>query len=214
MLELEKRVAQALLAINAVGFNVRQPLTFKSGIKSPVYVDNRRLPFFPDRWRIIIEGFQEVIQTRALQFDIIAGIAVGGIPHSATLAYQLRRPSVFIRKDAKEHGTQSKIEGGEINNKTVLLIEDMVTTGGSLLHGINALRNAGATVNTCLAITTYGFAEAYEALDKAQVTIYPLTTFGTILTIASESGKVDAADQPLIKDWLDDPYGWATRHGL
>ena len=131
--ETAAAVARALLEIDAVVFTPDAPITFKSGIKSPVYVDNRRVPFWPAQWRVVLDGFAQA--ARGLTFDVIAGIAVGGVPHSSALAYLLGAPSVFVRKEAKEHGTRSQIEGGDVSGKTVLLVEDLVTTGGSSLAG-------------------------------------------------------------------------------
>jgi orotate phosphoribosyltransferase len=205
---IQEQVARALLEIQAVVFSPRAPVTFKSGIKSPVYVDNRRLPFWPAQWQIVIEGFQQVIAAQNIAFDVIAGIAAGGIPHSAALAYTLKKPSVFVRKEAKEHGTRGQIEGGDVSRKRVLLVEDMVTTGGSSLAGVDALRTAEATVRDCLCITTYGFAEAAEAFQSANVRLYPLAPFSTIVIEASKMGLFDQGALDLVEAWMRDPFHW------
>jgi orotate phosphoribosyltransferase len=205
---IQEQVARALLEIQAVVFSPRAPVTFKSGIKSPVYVDNRRLPFWPPQWQIVIEGFQQVIAAQNIAFDVIAGIAAGGIPHSAALAYTLKKPSVFVRKEAKEHGTRGQIEGGDVSRKRVLLVEDMVTTGGSSLAGVDALRTAEATVRDCLCITTYGFAEAAEAFQSANVRLYPLAPFSTIVIEASKMGLFDQGALDLVEAWMRDPFHW------
>jgi orotate phosphoribosyltransferase len=205
---IQEQVARALLEIQAVVFSPRAPVTFKSGIKSPVYVDNRRLPFWPAQWQIVIEGFQQVIAAQNIAFDVIAGIAAGGIPHSAALAYTLKKPSVFVRKEAKEHGTHGQIEGGDVSRKRVLLVEDMVTTGGSSLAGVDALRTAEATVRDCLCITTYGFAEAAEAFQSANVRLHPLTPFSTIVIEASKMGLFDQGALDLVEAWMRDPFHW------
>lgn len=206
---MEREVARALLEIGAVGFNPQQPITFKSGIRSPVYVDNRRLPFHPAQWRIVIDGFARLIEHEKLDFDVIAGIEAAGIPHSAALAYTLGKPSIFVRKQAKEHGTRSRIEGGDVAGLRVLLVEDLVTTGGSSLAGVAALREAGAICDDCLAIISYGFEEARLAFRDAGVRLHTLTAFDQILHEAGS--RVDAA---VVLDWLRDPRGWAERNGL
>ena len=208
-MSIESEVARALLEIGAVGFNPKQPITFKSGIESPVYVDNRRLPFHPAHWRIVIEGFRALIERDHIRFDVVAGIEAAGIPHSAALAYSSSIPSVFVRKQAKEHGTRSRIEGGDVANLRTLLVEDLVTTGGSSLSGVAAMREAGAVVEDCFAIISYGFAEARSAFDEAGVRLHTLTSFDDILKAAG-----DTIDQVTIQDWLRDPHGWAGRHGL
>lgn len=207
---VSQAVAHALLSIGAVRFLPRQPVTFKSGIISPVYVDNRSLPFHPSAWRVVLEGFQTRIQELDLQFEIIAGIEAAGIPHSAALAYLLQKPSVFVRKETKEHGLKKRVEGGDVNGKTVLLIEDLVTTGGSSLSGVDGLREVGATVNHCMAIVEYGFAQAAIAMQSAAVQLHTLTTFTEILAQAA----LDPSDQALVQDWFTDPQGWALRQGL
>lgn len=209
---LGAEVARALLDCQAVVFTPRAPITFKSGIVSPVYVDNRRLPFWPAQWRVVIEGFRRAIVEDALAFDTIAGIEAAGIPHSAALAYTLEMPSVFVRKQAKEHGTRSRIEGGEVSGRRVLLIEDLVTTGSSSLAGVEALREAGATVEHCLCITTYGFPEAGRAFEQAGVRLHPLAPFGTIVLEASRRGLFGAGERAILEAWLRDPHGWAGAH--
>jgi orotate phosphoribosyltransferase len=209
--KLQTDVARALLAIDAIGFTPDDPITFKSGILSPVYVDNRKLPFWPDQWRTVIEAFRDSIALHGLATDVIAGIAAAGIPHSAALAYVLGQPSVFVRKEAKEHGTRSRIEGGEVTGKRVLLVEDLVTTGSSSLSGVEALREAGAEVTNCLCITTYGFADAQQAFDAAGVRLIPLTPFATILHEAHQQGRFGTAELATLQDWLNDPRGWASR---
>lgn len=207
---MKRQVAQALLQIGAVGFSPQAPVTFKSGIVSPVYVDNRRLPYHPENWWTIIEGFRTVAQT--LHYDVLAGIAVGGIPHSAALGFALQRPSVFVRKEAKEHGKQQRIEGGDVEGKCVLLIEDLVTTGGSSLSGVAALQAAGAMVQDVIAIVSYGFEEAQQAFDEANITLHTLTDFSMILEEAMILGMFTADERHMIEDWFNDPHHWASRH--
>lgn len=209
--ERARQIARALLEIDAVGFKPDTPITFKSGLRSPVYVDNRRLPFHPDAWRLVIEGFAEHVAGESLAFDVIAGIETGGIPHSAALGYTLHRPSIFVRKQEKAHGTQNKIEGGVIDGKQVLLIEDLVTTGGSSLAGVEALRAGGARVDECLAIVSYGFAEARDAFDAARVRLTTLTDFSIILDEAAQQPRYSAECLMTVRDWFAEPHGWAER---
>lgn len=208
---LEVDVARALLKIEAVGFTPYQPIQFKSGILSPVYVDNRRLIYWPQQWRLVIEGFRELVNRKRLELDVIAGIATGGVPHSSALAFIMQRPSVYVRSEAKGHGTQNRIEGGAVDGRRVLLVEDMITTGGSSLSGVAALRAAGALVEDCLTITTYEFSEARDNFAAAQIRLHPLTDFRTIVQEAERAGLFGAVERAIIEDWLDDPHGWAER---
>lgn len=211
---VEMVVARALLEIGGVGFRPDQPITFKSGILSPVYCDNRTFPFWPAQWRKVIEGFAGLIEREKIAFDVIGGIEAAGIPHSAALGYAMQRPSVFIRKQAKEHGRRARIEGGDVSGKRVLLVEDLVTTGSSSLSGVQALRDAGAEVTDCLAIISYGFPEAGVAFESASVRLHTLTNFDAVLTIAIELGTLNAEEVETVRSWLREPYGWASRRGL
>jgi orotate phosphoribosyltransferase len=208
-----RAVAQALLSIKAVGFVVENPITFKSGIVSPVYIDNRRLPFHPEIWKVIIHGFEKLVEEKNLTFDVIAGIETAGIPHSATLGHSLDMPSVFVRKSAKDHGTKKMIEGGEVKGKTVLLLEDHITTGGSSLAGVQALRDAGATVRDCIAITSYGFEAAVKSFSSANVTLHTLTSFEQILPLAVGRHLLSEPEKESVENWLRDPNDWAKRQG-
>lgn len=203
-------VADALLEIGGVGFRLEEPITFKSGIISPVYCDNRTFPFSPMQWKKVIAGFASLIADKGIGFDVIGGIEAAGIPHSAALGYAMERPSVFIRKQPKEHGKKARIEGGDVSGKRVLLVEDLVTTGGSSLSGVQALRDAGATVTDCLAIISYGFAEAREAFAQAGVTLHTLTNFDEVLNGALQRGLLDAKGAAAVRDWMRDPHGWAA----
>lgn len=205
-------IAKALLSINAVGFSPQAPITFKSGIISPVYVDNRQLIFHPAPWHTIIEGFQALIKLQTLEYDVIAGVAVGGVPHSSALAYLLNEPSVFIRKEAKEHGKGKRVEGGEVQDKRVLLVEDLITTGGSSLSGVEALRESGAIVTDMLAIVSYGFREAKDAFEQANVNLQTLTNFDVILEVALAESRFSLKEAGIIREWFDNPHDWGTKY--
>jgi orotate phosphoribosyltransferase len=206
---VQKRVAEVLLEVGAVRFDPYHPVTFKSGIISPVYVDNRLLPFYPKAWATVIDGFCTLIDDLELPFDALAGIETAGIPHSAALAYAMEKPSVFVRKEPKEHGLRKRVEGGDVAGKRVLLIEDLVTTGRSSLKGVDGLREAGATVHHCYAIVSYNLPESLAAFQEAKVRLHTLTNFDLIL----QYSRLAADDMAIIQDWLREPYGWAQRYG-
>jgi orotate phosphoribosyltransferase len=201
-------VARALLAAGTVGITPDEPVTFKSGLRSPVYVDNRKLIFRPKPWRTIIEGFAALLPEGE---PVIAGVESAGIPHSSALAFSTSLPSVFVRKAAKEHGLGRRIEGGDVSGRRTILVEDMVTTGGSSLSAIDALREAGAEIEHCIAIITYGFTEAVNAFDAAGVRLSTLTTFETVVAEALAAGTIDERVAELVRSWLADPHAWDGR---
>jgi orotate phosphoribosyltransferase len=212
--EVSREIAEALIAIDAVAFRPAQPITFKSGIKSPVYCDNRRFPFWPEQWAKVIHGFERLIVEREISVDVVGGVEAAGIPHSAALGFAMKKPSVFIRKEAKAHGTKKRVEGGDVTGLQVVLVEDLVTTGGSSLAAVAALRAEGAMVSDCVAIISYSFPEAVELFARAGVRLHTATDFETVLKVALAHGKVDEAGAAVVRDWLHEPRGWAARHGL
>jgi orotate phosphoribosyltransferase len=212
--EINRSIAEALIAIEGVGFRPCSPITFKSGIKSPVYCDNRRFPFHPAEWGKVIRGFETLIAERSIPLDVIGGVEAAGIPHSAALGFAMQKPSIFIRKEPKEHGTKKRVEGGDVSGKRVVLVEDLVTTGSSSIAAIEALRAEGAIVSDCLAIISYNFPEAVELFERSGVRLNAATDFETVLTISRERGTIAEEDAALVRDWLSEPHGWAKRHGF
>jgi orotate phosphoribosyltransferase len=212
--DTRRKIAEALIAIDGVGFRPAAPITFKSGIKSPVYCDNRRFPFWPAEWTKVIHGFEQMIVDQGIVVDVVGGVEAAGIPHSAALGFAMQKPSVFIRKEAKEHGTKKRVEGGDVNGRRVVLVEDLVTTGGSSIAAIDALRAEGAIVTDMLAIISYGFPEAVELFAKAGITLHAATDFATVLSVAGERGSLSESDAKVIEDWLREPRGWAQRQGI
>ena len=203
-----EQVAQALIDLRAFGYTPDQPITFKSGILSPVYIDNRILPFHPLQWRTVIMAFAQLIEHEQLAYDALAGIATAGIPHSSALAFHLQQPSLFIRKEAKGHGTQKRVEGGDVQGKHVLLVEDLVTMGGSSLDGVAVLREEGATVTDCLAIVTYGFEETAQRFADANVRLHVLLTFDELARYAVQVRYLPEGAVETIEAWRQNPHRW------
>jgi orotate phosphoribosyltransferase len=212
--ERSRGIAEALLAIGGVGFRLEDPITFKSGIKSPVYCDSRRFPFWPAEWAKVIAGFEAMIEERRIAMDVVGGVEAAGIPHSAALGFAMKVPSVFIRKEAKGHGTKKRVEGGDVAGRRVVLVEDLVTTGMSSMAAVEALRAEGAVVEDLVAIISYGFAEAVEVFAREGVRLHATTDFETVLPIAVSRGVIDEAGAVVVRDWLREPHGWAGRQGF
>ena len=208
---LSHEIAEALIAIDGVGFRLSQPITFKSGIKSPVYCDNRRFPFWPEQWRKVIHGFEQILTESKVPIEIVGGVEAAGIPHSAALGFAMQLPSVFIRKELKEHGTRKRVEGGDVAGRRVVLVEDLITTGGSSIAAIQALRAEGAVVTDCLAIISYGFPEAVELFRQSGVRLHTTTTFQYVLQVALARDLIDAHGAGVVRDWLKDPRAWSAQ---
>ena len=207
-----EKVAQALLDISAVGFVLDKPIRFKSGILSPVYLDNRRFPFYPEQWAEIIFAFKKIIEEKGIEFDVIAGVEAAGIPHSAALSFPMKKPSVFVRKQVKGHGTKKMVEGGDVTGKRVLLIEDHVSTGISSLAAVESLRNEGAIVEDCFAISDYGFPIVEESFGKHNAKLHSLVDFPTIVEQGIKNGKIKADQKKVMLDWMEDPKGGEKKY--
>jgi len=212
--ERSREIAEALIAIEGVGFRPAAPISFKSGIKSPVYCDNRKFPFWPEQWAKVIRGFEGLIAEREIAMDVVGGVEAAGIPHSAALGFSMRTPSVFIRKELKDHGTKKRVEGGDVTGKRVVLVEDLVTTGGSSIAAIESLRAEGAVVSDCLAIISYDFPDAVHLFAMSGVQLHAATTFPVVLECALRQGLIDEDGAAVVRDWLDEPRSWAKRHGF
>jgi orotate phosphoribosyltransferase len=156
----------------------------------------------------VIDGFAALIADENIPCDVVAGVEAAGIPHSAALGFRIGKPSVFVRKQAKEHGMKKLVEGGDVTGRHIVLVEDLVTTGGSSLAAVEQLRAEGAIVNDCLAIVSYGFAEAAEKFAAANVKLHTLTTFSEVLDAASAAGRVSQADAAEVRTWFGNPRGW------
>jgi orotate phosphoribosyltransferase len=207
----EQKVAQALLKINAVGFSFNNPIRFKSGILSPMYVNNRNLPYYPVEWETVIDELTDILSEKKIKYDIIGSVELGGVSHASVIGFCLGKPSVIVRKQAKEHGMKERIVGGPVKDFRVLSFEDLVTTGGSSLEATEVLREAGAIVNDCVSIVSYGFPEASTAFDKANVKLYALVGFHTIVNEALQMEKITEAQYENLYSWHTDPHGWTKK---
>lgn len=207
-------LAEILLEIGAVRINAEKPFTWASGYKMPVYNDNRLLLGNPHHRNRIARMMQSVINQENIAVNCVAGIATGGIPHATSLANLLNTSLVYVRPAPKQHGKQNQVEGILNRNQNVVVVEDLVSTGGSSLNAIQALRNSGARVNHCLCIFNYGFPAAQEAFQNASCTLHTLLSFEALIDYAETSGQIDSSQKSVLQDWYQDPFGWAERHGF
>ncbi len=200
-------VARRLLEIKAVKLSPRDPFTWASGILSPIYCDNRIALSHPDVRTFLVHCL--VAQSATFEpFDVVAGVATAGIPHGVLLADKLDKPFVYVRSSAKDHGRRNLIEGELQQGQRVLVIEDLISTGGSCLTAVEALRDAGAVVRGVLAIFQYGFSKAQTAFAEKHVEFQTLTQYDILLHEAIASGYIQLEDLTILQQWRENPEGW------
>lgn len=206
-MNIANEVAQRLLQINAVKLNPQNPFTWASGIKSPIYCDNRLVLSFPAVRSFVIQAFVE--KTLAFEpFDIVAGVATAGIPHGALLADRLEKPFIYVREKAKSHGRQNQIEGNIWEGAKVLLIEDLISTGGSSLKAVETLREAGCEVVGVLAIFSYGFQKAEDVFNAADCPFDTLSNYNVLVEKAMDMQYISPNDLETLQDWRISPSTW------
>lgn len=194
------QLARELLRIEAVRLRPDAPFTWASGLKSPIYTDNRIALAFPAVRSSIAEGLTGLAR-RAGDFDAVAGVATAGIPHATLVADRLGLPLAYVRSSAKSHGRQNRIEGRLSPKQRVVVVEDLISTGGSSLDAVEALRDAGVVVVATLAIFTYGFAAAERRFAQANCPLHTLTDYPTLIAEAQSAGYVNEDQIAALKDW-------------
>ena len=204
---LSEEIALKLLQINAIRLNPQNPFTWTSGLRSPVYCDNRLALSHPYVRNLIIEGFLDKAKL-CLPLDLIAGVATAGIAYGALVADRMKLPFAYVRGSAKTHGRQNLIEGKVDPESRVLVIEDLISTGGSSLTAVRALREHGCEVAAVIAIFQYNFNEARKKFEEAHCAFQTLTDFLTLIEVAQRSGHIKQSDIALLTSWYSDPNAW------
>ena len=194
MTELEKKIAKDLLSIRAVFFRPEEPFTWASGIQSPVYCDNRLTLTAPDVRTDVEEGLAEVIRREYPDCEVLMGTSTAGIAHAAITGHIMGLPMGYVRSGAKDHGRQNQIEGRLDAGQKVVVVEDLISTGGSVIEVVNVLREAGAEVLGIVSIFTYGMQKGITRLAEANVKNVSLTNFDCIAEVAAEMGYIKAED--------------------
>lgn len=207
--QLPAVIAGSLLEIGAVSLRPQQPFTWTSGMISPIYCDNRLTMSFPAVRETIAEGFAAVIREQFPDCEAVAGIATGGIPHAAWVAQKLNLPMLYVRDKAKGHGKTNQIEGHYTPGQKVVLIEDLISTGGSSLKAAVAVREAGCEVQGVIAIFTYQFAHAIEAFQAESIPLTTLSNYSALVQEALSRGAIREEDVAQLKSWRENPqeYG-------
>jgi len=202
------RIAGELLKIKAVKLQPENPFTWASGWKSPIYCDNRKTLSFPMIRTFIRQKFSEIIYKEYGKPDVIAGIATGGIPQGVLVAQELGIPFIYVRSNVKEHGLGNLIEGSYEAGQKVVVVEDLISTGGSSLLGVKALKEAGLQVRGLLAIFSYGFDQAQVAFDQVSCPFITLSDYDHLIEQALALKYIREADLEALKKWRELPSIW------
>lgn len=206
--EIPNKVAEYLLQIKAIKLAPSNPFTWASGLKSPIYCDNRKTLSFPEVRDYIRDAFVQKLTEKYGEVDVIAGVATGAIALGVLVAQAMDKPFVYVRSGAKKHGLENLVEGHLEKGQKVVVIEDLVSTGGSSLKAVDALREAGADVKGLLAIFTYGFQKAEESFAESNCDWDILSDYNTMIEIALKTGYINSDDTEVLKKWRNNPQDW------
>lgn len=202
------KVAEFLLQVKAVKLQPNQPFTWASGWNSPIYCDNRVTLSYPNIRTFIRQSYSEAILQGFGKPDVIAGVATGGIPQGALVAQELGIPFIYVRSSAKEHGMGNQVEGHFEQGQKVVLVEDLISTGGSSIKAIEALKNAGLDVKGLAATFTYGFKVADENFKKSNCPYITLTNYDFLVEEALKKSYITENDLQSLREWKDQPENW------
>ena len=207
-------LSKMALESGAIRLNPEKPFTWASGYKMPIYNDNRLLLGKAEYRAFISQLFARLLEDLTQNIDVIAGTATAGIPHATTLADRLNKPLIYVRASAKSHGMGNQIEGPLTSGKNVILVEDLISTGGSAINAVNAIRKAGGIVDYCLCIFSYGFTETGAKFDESNCQYHSLLSFPTLLQEAQTMQLLSNNQIKYLNIWQKDPFKWADTKGL
>lgn len=205
---IAEQIAKDLLSIKAVTLSPNEPFTWASGFKSPIYCDNRVTMSYPKVRREIAQGLADKIKTTFPEVEVIAGTATAGIPHAAWVAEILDLPMVYIRSKAKDHGRGNQIEGRILNEQKMVVIEDLISTGGSVLEAVAAAKREDADVLGVAAIFTYELSKGKTNFENAELPLITLTNYSTLIESALTEKYIDQNQLELLKKWRQNPENW------
>ncbi len=206
-----QRIAADLLEIGAVLLRPEAPFTWSSGLRAPLYCDNRLVMSHVPVRRRVTDGLEALVRAQDPEPEVVAGTATAGIPHAAWLAERLALPMVYVRSKAKGHGRENRIEGVLGEGQRVVVVEDLISTGGSSLAAVEAVREAGAQVTGAVAIFSYGLPEAAARFEASGVPLRTVTTLDVLLEAALRRGAIDEGAARLLRLWQRDPQAWSER---
>ena len=208
MAEIQREVAGYLLQCKAIILEPTKPFTWASGWQSPIYCDNRVTLSYPEIRDYLKQAFEKTIADHFSVPDVIAGVATGAIAMGALVADRMNLPFVYVRSSAKEHGRKNIVEGRITPGQKVVVVEDLVSTGGSSIKAVEALRDAGADVIGMVAIFSYGFQVAEDNFHKAGLELITLTDYHVLIQVALDSGHITREQVKMLQLWREDPSNW------
>lgn len=203
-----KQIAGSLLQIKAIKLNPTNHFTWASGWYSPIYCDNRKILSYPAVRKQVYEAFADLIAEKYPEAEVLAGVATGAIAHGVLVAEKMGKPFIYVRSAPKSHGLTNQVEGEVKPGSKVVVIEDLVSTGGSSLSAVEALKKAGCDVLGMVAIFTYGFPTAEQNFANAGVKLDTLSNYNTMIEMAIEQGYVHPDELETLKEWRRDPAAW------
>ena len=204
-------IAKNLINLGAVKFSPNDPFKYASGLRGPIYCDNRIILSHVEFRDQVIAAFMEVIKQNKLSFDHLGGIATAGIPHAAFIADRMKRSMVYVRPKAKEHGRKNQVEGAFNAGEKVLLFEDLVNQGASLEEAMGGLQGAELKCDACLCVVDYEMQGAKDRLSNLSIQLFSLTDFTSLTLAAFELNLIDQKGMDLLKEWHADPKAWSMR---
>ncbi|TRZ38784.1 orotate phosphoribosyltransferase [Niallia circulans] len=205
---MKQSIAEQLLEIKAVFLQPNDPFTWSSGLKSPIYCDNRLTLSYPKVRKDIAQGLADLIKEHFPETEIVAGTATAGIPHAAWVSDVLNLPMAYVRSKAKEHGKGNQIEGKAEKGQKVVVVEDLISTGGSVITAVNSLREAGCDVLGVVSIFTYELPKGKELLADAKIESHSLTDYTALLEVAEQNGYIKESDIASLQAWKENPGEW------
>ncbi|WP_338148980.1 orotate phosphoribosyltransferase [Dysosmobacter acutus] len=211
-MNMEREIAKGLLRIGAVFLRPDEPFTWASGIKSPIYCDNRLTLTAPDVRAAVENGLVELIRTRYPDVEVLMGTSTAGIAHAAICGHLMNLPMGYVRSGHKDHGRGNQIEGRLEKGQKVVVVEDLISTGGSCIEVVDVLREAGAQVLGIVSIFTYGLQKGLDRLAAADVTNYSLSNFDAVCEVAAEEGRIQPSDIARLKKFRANPSDESWRN--
>ena len=208
------QLAKISLEIGSIKIDSQNPFTWASGYRMPIYNDNRMLLGQAEHRALVTEGLKDLIEREGMSVDTVAGVATAGIPHATSLANLMKTSLIYVRSAPKEHGLKNQVEGLLKPGQNVVVVEDLISTGGSALKAIDAVREAGGVVEHCLGIFSYGFPEAEQRFQKSQCHLHILLNLQTLLQYAVKENHISSGEKQALDAWAHHPFEWGKQQGF